>query len=300
MKFHKLDCIKWWNKTNKQASEQTKQNLCVRAWVFAVDLSPFLVLSWIALPIFMDLTSLLFLRACVCVGVCACVRIPRYSLNMRNWWTKNKQQQQALWADTFDIVIFMFSLKSKPTTSNQSWMVKSNLLHLLFLSPLSFVQIRKPNSNQMSSANVTLSFQLWMNKNDRRNAFNDSGSGTETEISSESIDRSINWTLIDIVFYFDLNEFSGNDISIRISFSRCFRCIYLVIVHMGEEHVICGTRGAVRTHHAKLYLHYDVYKPIIPFNLRWLSWIQQAHSEQKNETTSLAHTKILSKTIANN
>lgn len=86
-------------------------------------------LSWIALPIFTDLTSLLFYTTL----------FAKYAQLMNK--KKHQQQQQSLWADTFDIVIFMFSLKSK---AHQSWMVKSNLLHFTLSISLSFVHIQNP------------------------------------------------------------------------------------------------------------------------------------------------------------
>lgn len=119
------DFIKWWNKTNKQTNELAKflracvytmrLNLCV--CVCGFDLSPFLVCLELPCQSLWIWHHYCFWSVCVCVCVC----IPRYSLNMRNWWTTTKtQQQQPLWADTFDIVIFMFSLKSKAYT-NLEW-----------------------------------------------------------------------------------------------------------------------------------------------------------------------------------
>lgn len=139
------DFIKWCNKTaNKQTNKRA--NFSVRAWVSACmyvranrcvcvcgrSLTVF-GLSWIALPIFMDLTSLLFLFVC----------IPRYSLNMRNWWTKqqqpqHQQQRQTLWVDTFDIVIFMFSLKSKSSP------ILNGKTKFVAFAAQSFVQMRNP------------------------------------------------------------------------------------------------------------------------------------------------------------
>lgn len=195
MKFQQPDFIKWWNKTNKQTSEQKFLRACVRECLRSISHRFWFCLG---LP-----CQSLWIWHHYCLWVC----IPRYSLNMRNWWTEKQQQQRrrwwqqesALWADTFDIVILCFPWNS--TTAQPISNGKIQFVAFALSISLSFVRPNsKPNSNQMSSANVTLSFQLWMNKNDHRNAINN-------KHEKIWIDRSINWTLIDIVLYFDLNEF---------------------------------------------------------------------------------------------
>lgn len=85
--------------TNQQTNERIKCGMSCVVLV-CVDLASFLVC--LELP-----CQSLWIWHHYCVIVC----IPRYSLNMRSRWINN--QRQRLWADTFDIVIFAFSLKSK-------------------------------------------------------------------------------------------------------------------------------------------------------------------------------------------
>lgn len=194
MKFQQPDFIKWWNKTNKQTN-QAKISACVRECLRSISHRFWFCLG---LP-----CQSLWIWHHYCLWVC----IPRYSLNMRNWWTEKQQQQRrrwwqqesALWADTFDIVILCFPWNS--TTAQPISNGKIQFVAFALSISLSFGQIRNPIQIKchplMSPCHSNCEWIKMITVMQ---------STTSTK-RSESIDRSINWTLIDIVLYFDLNEF---------------------------------------------------------------------------------------------